>query len=177
MRQSRHHAQTFKPVTDMKIAAVATLTAASMLLGACAMLQSDDTVTPVDVEQVARSNYCGSPDAQTRANLFPDAASLRLWSAGRGVEMLPAGVPENAAYAVIEIGERRTGGYGLAISNRAELKRGVLTLTATFFDTPQGVLTQAITSPCLVVRLPGAGVRVVEVRDPAGELRASSIHQ
>lgn len=133
----------------------------------------------IEVAEVGRAVHCGGENRDVRVALLPDLASAKAWTAGRGI-VLP-GIEEgqllDAPYAVVELGYRDTGGYGVAVSRQAGLKDDVLVLKATFFEPGQGRWASSeASSPCAIVSLPPRQYRSLQLIDQAGALRASAGH-
>jgi len=126
----------------------------------------------IEVQEVARSLQCGTANSQPRVQLFAGPGSARAWAATRTVA-LPEVLAETP-HVVVELGQRASGGYGLAISRSAVLRGGLLILRGTFISPAPGrVVTQALTSPCVLVQLPPGRYSAIEVQDPAGAVRIS----
>lgn len=134
-----------------------------------------DRENRVQVEEVMNQTQCNAPGEQPGVQLLPDAAAVRNWEAARGVA-LTGGTPLPAGpYAVVDLGQRRTGGHGIAVSRQAGLKGGVLVLKATTFaPRADQAVTQALTSPCALVRLPRLGFDSLQVLDQSGRVLAST---
>ncbi len=79
----------------------------------------------------------------------------------------------------IFMGQRTTGGYGLALHDPAvTIADGVGTVVVRFEEPAPGMMvTQVLTSPCLLLRMPRGGLREVRVVDPAGTVRATAMVQ
>jgi hypothetical protein len=132
------------------------------------------TYTQLEVREVGRSLYCNTEAADTAAYLFADAAAVQAWQASRGLNLVAAGALADAPHALVEMGQRPTGGYGLAVSRAAVLRGELLILSATFISPgPDRMVSQALTSPCVLVRLPPGRYSTVEVQDQAGAARAT----
>lgn len=128
----------------------------------------------LEVREVARSLQCNSGAADSAAYLFADAAGVQAWQAQRALSLAAPEVLADTPYALIEMGQRPTGGYGLAVSRAAVLRGELLILSATFVSPgPDGYVSQALTSPCVLVRLPPGRYSSVEVQDQAGAVRAT----
>lgn len=133
----------------------------------------------VEVLEVSRGLDCGSADPETRIHRFASAEAYRSWAAARGLELPQTDELAPARYALIEVGQRRSGGYGLAVSRQADRRGDTLRLRGTFIEPgPDVMVTQALTAPCALVRLPvGEDAREearIELYDQAGALRATT---
>jgi hypothetical protein len=147
--------------------------AALLLAPAVAGCAALGPATALEALEAGRSPYCNTPDAEARAALLSDAAAVLAWQAGRGITLLDAGPAAPGPYALVEMGVRSTGGYDVTVSSDATLRGDVVMLRATFsVPAPGSLRTQALSSPCVLVRLPPGRYATVEVRDRAGALRA-----
>lgn len=130
---------------------------------------------PVEVVEVARAQVCTAEDEATRVTLFATPDAVAGWEQRTGISLQRAGGFDPGRYALVEMGQRHTGGYGVAASREARLSGDVLRLYVTFFSPGPGAMTtQMITSPCVLVRLPDGAYRTVEIYDQSGRLRAAS---
>jgi hypothetical protein len=129
--------------------------------------------TPIEVREAARSLYCNTPGNAVQVTLLPDAQAVRDWQAGRGVALAAADALARAPYALVEMGLRPTGGYGVTVAPAATLRDGRVVLQAAFSAPAPGSLrTQALSSPCVLVQLPPGPHAGVEVRDTSGAVLA-----
>lgn len=153
------------------------LASAALLVAGCAGLNLFPT-EPVEVDEIRRLAQCGAVGDATAVTLLDDEAALRDWQAARGVDLIgaaPGGLLPPGPFAVVDHGSRATGGYGLAISRRAERDGRRLLLTASFFSPGAGDAPLPVaSSPCVLVRLPPGLYDTVSVVDPAGKRRAQS---
>ncbi|EIT69554.1 MULTISPECIES: protease complex subunit PrcB family protein [Hydrocarboniphaga] len=128
----------------------------------------------VIVSEVDSDSYCNAPGEASALTLLADSAAVKAWEATRGVSLsgdveLPLG-----PYVVADLGQRNSGGYGIAVSRQAGLKDDILVLRATVFEpSPGAASTQAITSPCSLVRLPQMNFASLRLIDQSGKVRAS----
>lgn len=131
--------------------------------------------TDIEVREVARSLYCNTDGDGARATLLAGPQAVLDWQAGRSLALAGSESLAQGPYAIVEMGTRPTGGYGLAVARSAVLRDETVVLSATFVSpAPGSIRTQALSSPCVVVQLPPGRYAIVEVRDPTGEVRASS---
>jgi hypothetical protein len=156
----------------MKARAPLLLAAVAAALGACAGAPFGGGGTPVEVQEIGRSLYCNSATDQTTAAFLPDPPAVLDWQAARGITLAAADALVPATYVLVEMGTRPTGGYGIAVARGAELRGEALMLNATFIaPAPGAILTQAVSSPCALVRLPPGRYATVDVRDETGAVR------
>jgi hypothetical protein len=143
--------------------------AALLLAPALAACAAPASAPGLEVGEAGRSAYCNTPGEAARAALLPDAAAVLAWQAGRGIALLDAAAAGPGPYALVEMGLRSTGGYDVTVSPGATLRDGELVLQAAFSAPAPGSLrTQALSSPCVLLRLPPGRYATVEVRDRSG---------
>lgn len=131
--------------------------------------------TPIEVREVGRSLYCNGASEAPGVVLLADPQEVLDWQAARNITLAGSESLAHTAYAVVEMGTRPTGGYGIAVARSAELRDDRVVLSATFVSPPPGsIRTQALSSPCVLVQLPRGRYATVEVRDQTGAVRASS---
>ncbi len=116
-----------------------------------------------EVQQNARIKWFDHPD-RLRAILSPPMSSPgRLdWD------------PQTEGAVLILMGAKPTGGYRLApAAASAPVKDGVATIVVNWqAPAPDQFVTQAFTSPCLLLKLPKADIRQVVILDQDGVARA-----
>ncbi|BDG03794.1 protease complex subunit PrcB family protein [Anaeromyxobacter oryzae] len=80
------------------------------------------------------------------------------------------------AVIVVAMGERPTGGWAVELArNEAAVKDGVVLVQVSFRGPAKDALvTQALTRPCLAVKVPRDGIRAVKVADEKGAIVASA---
>lgn len=128
-----------------------------------------------EVLEVSRGLDCGSAQPETRIQRFASAEAYRSWAAARGLALPQTEALAPGSYALVEMGQRRSGGFGLAVSRQAERRGATLRLRATFIEPgPDAMVTQALTAPCVLVRLPEEADTTarIELYDQTGALRA-----
>ncbi|MFA5939280.1 MAG: protease complex subunit PrcB family protein [Sinimarinibacterium sp.] len=125
-----------------------------------------------EVIEVARAQLCGS---EAGVRVLDSAESVSEWLQSSGIPLRLDDPLDPGRYALIEMGQRSTGGHGLAVSREARQSGVVLKIYATFFSPAPGAMaTQMITSPCALVRLPDTEFSVIEIYDQSGVRRISS---
>ncbi len=149
-----------------------TLLVLAATLAGCCFVQ--ERPASIEVREVARGGYCNTPGEASRARLLSGAKAVAHWQALRGASLGADALAPDATFVIVEHGMRSTGGYGLLVSPAATLRGEVVVLRATFSGPPPGAMTtQALSSPCVLVQLPGGRYTGVEVQDAAGTLRAT----
>lgn len=127
-----------------------------------------------EVSELARSAQCNSASEAAAITRLPDLAAVLAWQQQRGVTLVSGELPQGP-FALVEMGQRATGGYGLAISRLAGRRGGTLILRATFIAPPaDAMVSQALTSPCVLVGLPPEAGTTLELLDQDGNVRARS---
>jgi len=146
--------------------------------GSSAKLVLPESSTPVPVVELHRSRLCGTQGEATQIRLFENAAELQASQAAQHPDWFKGPIPE-LEYALIELGERHTEGYDTLISSHAELRDGILKLTATFLTPPAAAPDEiqmqtagSINSPCLLIALPKLKLHGLVLLDPSGIERA-----
>jgi hypothetical protein len=128
---------------------------------------------------VRQAAQCGGEAEGPSARWIASEGALRaaLGSGGLfGAEELtpPVDFAKEGVLAVY-MGQRRTGGYRLVLHEpEVVVADRVATVVVRFEEPSPGMMvTQVLTSPCLLVRMTREGLREVRVVDPAGRLRAT----
>lgn len=128
----------------------------------------------LEVVERRRSPDCGTEGREARLRAFDSAAQFETWASARGLLLFGDPQLPEARYALVEMGQRATGGFGLAVSRQAVRRGATLVLSATFVaPAPGELVTQALTAPCVLVQLPEGPYSRLELRDQTGERRAS----
>jgi hypothetical protein len=111
----------------------------------------------VEVLEVARLQQCNSSGREPTLEMLAGPAAVVGWEQARGLQFTPKSAELlPGLYAVAEMGERNTGGYALLVSRKAAVKDDTLYLKATFLSpATAGMASQQLTSPCVLVALPG----------------------
>lgn len=127
------------------------------------------------VSEVSNESQCNAPDDRTTVQLLATPEAVQAWQAARGIDLLAGLTLPPGRYVAVDLGQRSSGGHGLAVSRQAGLKEGVLVLKATTFaPRADEMSTQAITSPCALVRLPAIDFQTLRLIDQTGKVRAST---
>ncbi len=151
--------------------------AAGALLSACSLsgwfVGKGDAIS---VTEVARAQLCTAESEESRVTLFRSAEEALAWQQRSGIDLKLTPDLKPGRYALIEMGQRHTAGYGIAVSREAREVGGNLQIYTTYFAPAADAMTaQMISSPCVVVRLPNALYGAVEVYDQDGQLRATGV--
>ncbi len=150
----------------------------ALLLGACGLRGWMSGSEATEVREVGRSQLCSAEGEEARVQIFDSPAAVIAWQERTGIRLAEFKDLEVGRHALIEMGRRHSGGYGLAVSREARVSGDRLMVYATFFAPAAGSMrAQMITSPCVLVYLPDGPYVGVEVYDQSGERRASSLEE
>jgi len=145
-------------------------------IGACA--GGAETPRALPMEVLYSSLQCGDV-AGPAVRPITDMAALRAAIApglimdepGRKDVVLPP--PGDATLLRVDMGERPTAGYALAVT-RAERNARRLVLHVEWEEpAPEAIVAQVVTSPCVIIRLPPVTIDEVQVMDRSGRARIS----
>ena len=140
--------------------------------------QPPTTGEPVSVTRLYADQYCRIRAPEVR--VIDDANGLAAFFAEQAGETRIDGpttptVDFAAAQAVlVALGRRATGGFDLALApdGATLFADGTLQLGLIFAEPEEGAMvTQALTSPCLLVQVPRAGVERIIVTDRDARVR------
>lgn len=150
---------------------------AALALAGCSSFRAEklfSSYANIEVREVGRSLQCNGAGQGPAVAILPDLQAVMAWQAARGVQLAPPESLLQAPHAVVEMGLKPTGGHGLAVARAAVLRGELLLLQATFVaPAPGAIVTQATSSPCVLVELPAGRYSSAEVKDQAGQIRAS----
>lgn len=89
-----------------------------------------------------------------------------------GGAALPQADWQHERLLVVSMGQRSSGGYGVALAEGHQRQGDTLTVAVEWREPAPGTLqTMALTEPCLVAALPASGYETVRVVDQAGRER------
>lgn len=127
------------------------------------------------VRESGHSLNCGTTDKQISVRLFMNKEEAKQWEASRNISLLKPG-GGSYLYALVDMGLQPSGGYGVLVSRKAEIRGDLLTLKATLLQPEQGQpVSMALTNPCALIVLPPGEYTQVEVRDQDGKLIATTV--
>lgn len=129
----------------------------------------------VEAVELGRAAFCNSQGRESALTLFTSTAQLQDWEASRGVKLTPiTGSLPQGLYAIVEVGERNTGGYAFVVSRQAARDSRTLYIKGTYLvPKTSGMATQAITSACSLVLLrTDANFDSAVLLDQANKVRA-----
>ena len=149
----------------------------AMAMAAC----SNDTMQISDkpLFVLHSSSQCATPTTEPSATWLNNHAAVadfyaRLDHQQIGLERrLPAIDFDEAGVLLIEMGRRTTGGYALALAEPSiELDGKTASITLNWQEpVPGSIVTQALSSPCLLIQVPRGEYTMIHLLDQSGKLR------
>ena len=133
----------------------------------------------IPVRILAQDVLCGGNRPTPSVTLVTDSDQLKrilIESKGRMLSQSPPtpAVDFNVAHVVfIQMGQRPTGGYGIELAEpHATLDDGEALIRLRWIEpAPGAIVTQIVTSPCLIVSLPKGAYESIAITDEGGNLR------
>lgn len=147
-----------------------------LALGGC--VGGSHAETRVSVESVAADTQCQRLEPGMAAFVATDQASLqRLNEAGSdSLRRAAATLSGERMLVLVSMGEQPTGGYALALADTvARVANGNAELKVRVVEPDEGaIVTQALTSPCLLLSVERDHVRSVTIVDADERILASA---
>lgn len=132
--------------------------------------------TLIPVEVLSSGSHCG-PQSRAAGAVWVDRPAdlpplLNHPSTARGFERIQWN-PETEGALWIYMGTQATGGFGLDLAAPTALvQKSVATVKVHWRrPAPDRFVTQALTSPCLLLKLPKAGLKTIQIVDQDGQPR------
>lgn len=153
------------------------LTLGSVVLMACTATPADGpAVRPIPLTVLDSSTHCTGPDQTARAEWIARPDETRRLP---GRPTLPTSRrqydwdPAVEGMLWISMGSRPTGGYRIELAApTAEVHGKTATVHVRWIEpAADSFVTQAVTSPCLLLKMPQAGIRRVLIKDQDDRLR------
>ena len=140
--------------------------------------------SPITVEVLYRDQQCNVLQAQTRWLDSPQAYQAlfeelrKTYVGGSGQQPPPVDFTQNGVL-LVAMGQKNTGGYAVDLAaSDAEISESILKLSVNWHEPKKGMMvTQALTSPCLLLKVPKARFERIEVKDQSGATRLSGTRQ
>jgi len=134
----------------------------------------------IHAKQLFAGSQCGNGDVAatwitTQEQLKHAYQSLQKGKIGGPTHTLPIIDFKRAGGLLIKMGQQRTGGYGVRLSDLpVTLKDKIVTLPVHWLEpTPGGIQIQVLTSPCVLIELPLNGYGQINVVDQAKSLKTT----
>lgn len=151
--------------------------AAMLMAAGCPEPRASETVREhtVAVARVLAWPVCGEPAGAGLVWMDSRDDLLRTMGHGRPVDPQTLARIDFDRFSVLGIfmGRRPTGGYRLALAGSGlRIQEGTAVLRVDWIEpAPDAMVTQMVTSPCLLVRIPRGDYRRIEVQDQRGMVR------
>ncbi|KPJ90936.1 MAG: hypothetical protein AMJ53_12645 [Gammaproteobacteria bacterium SG8_11] len=137
--------------------------------------------TSIAVEVLFRQQQCNLQQAQTRWIDSADAyrtlfQELNKSYLGGDAQQPPAVDFSQHGVILVAMGQKNTGGYVVDVANQPALLEGdVLKVSVQWREPKKGMMvTQVLTSPCMLLKIPVAPFGRIEIKDQNGTLRLSA---
>jgi len=148
-----------------------------LIPGCAAEVPSTDQVQTIPVKVLYYDSECGGPGAAAsavwiaRPEALPKMPRHTIGGPGSGTIRWDPAV-DGAVW--LQMGRQPTGGYGLTLPvPTARVVDGVAHVGIQWREpSPELIVPQVLTSPCMVFSLPRAGLRAVHIEDQNGTVRA-----
>lgn len=130
----------------------------------------------VNMLELRRALVCGTPTEAAVVRYFDSVEALTQWDSADTLQLGRLDLPTDKDFLLIEQGERKTGGYSLELNENADVDAdGVLSLTGEWLEPGQDrMVTQIITSLCVLVAIKPAEYTKVVISDKNGTFRAAT---
>lgn len=130
----------------------------------------------VELRELRRALVCGTPSEAAAVRFFDSAEALTQWDVDNTLQLGRIELPADQDFVLIEQGKRDTGGYSLELRGRGQVdEEGVLTLTGEWLEpAADRIVTQIITSLCVLVAVEPAAYTRVVLNDKNGTFRAAT---
>lgn len=129
-----------------------------------------------NVNIVDSAAYCGTTSQMSAVHYFASEAQLANWIGYRGIRGFDAGAAADGGVIVVEMGQRMTGGYSMnMLPDVTHIEDNTLYLGVAWAAPPEyAPISQAMTSPCMVVEPPPGDYDKVVVLDQLGNKRGAA---
>lgn len=121
--------------------------------------------------------YCGTTSQQAAVHYFATESALARWIDYRGIDEFGAGGAANGGAIVVEMGQRMTGGYKMKmLPDSTKVDNDTLYLGIAWEAPPEyAAISQAMTSPCVVIAPPAGDYDRVVVVDQLDNVRGTAV--
>ena len=133
----------------------------------------------IPVQILFMDALCGGNRPTPSLTLITDSDQLKRIFIASKTRMLGQSLPTpavdfNVEHVVrIQMGQRPTGGYGIELAEpHATLNDGEVLIRLRWIEpAPGAIVTQILTSPCLIVSLPKGAYKRIAITDKGGNVR------
>ena len=125
---------------------------------------------------VDRGVYCGTTSQHSAVHYFANEAEFASWIDYRGIREFKPKTARDDGVIVVEMGQRMTGGYEInLLPDQTHVEDDILYLGVSWTAPPHyAAISQAMTSPCLVIKPPQGQYSQVVVVDQLDNIRAKA---
>jgi hypothetical protein len=154
-------------------------TAALCLCGCTAAAPANQGVAKLPVETLWAANQSGYAAAQPQTLYVSDAERLNALARANPNRAATAMLGQRRvdwrreAVVWLYMGHKTSGGYGLRLASpEAIVSHGIAVITVHWREpSPGALVTQQLTSPCLVLKLPKGNYDKIEIKDEISRVR------
>lgn len=120
--------------------------------------------------------YCGTTSQQAAVHYFATQAELARWIDYRDIDEFDASAAANGGAIVVEMGQRMTGGYEMnMLPESTRIENNTLYLGIAWVAPPEyAAISQAMTSPCVVIAPPSGDYDRIVVVDQLDNVRGTA---
>ena len=151
------------------------LVSACLLVSGCVALNADEPPDrDIEVAVLSSAVHCGGPTEAPRADWISQPEASRLPSRST-LPPAPSYTwdPAVEGALLIHMGTRPTGGYSIELASpTAKVHKAVATILINWIEPePGSFVTQALTAPCLLLKIPRQGIEKIVIKDQHQQLR------
>jgi hypothetical protein len=142
-----------------------------LALGCSALIAGGHAVREVEIAVIGGGGMCGGPDQTAGAEWISQPGQMgRLPLKGNRDASAYPWDPSVEGLLLVHMGAQPTGGYGIEpAAPVATVHKAVATIRVNWIEPePGSMVTQAITAPCLLLKIPKAGIDRIVVTDQHG---------
>ena len=141
----------------------------------CGLMKTVPEPEDVRISEVRRSIHCGTEQRHAALSYVPTPEDWLGWQADRGLQIVSADKLPDGPLLLLEMGQRRTGGYFIEPKPDATIDRDRVMWLAGEWTRPgkDRMVTQMLTSPCVLLSIPPRDYRGFRIIDQNEELRSS----
>ncbi len=149
----------------------------------CTHAETPQASKPIDIQVMHERTHCGNAAEMPTALWIADRARLTRIFDRMNRRQIGGSAPEwaenfdfkNYGILFVHMGRQSTGGYALEyVPGHAHISGKTATVVLNWITPdPEAMVTQAITQPCIMLKLPKTGFTRIEIIDQHGRLKAA----
>lgn len=149
----------------------------------CARSEPAQHFAPLEVQVMAERPHCGQPAEMPNALWIAEKAHLKRIFDRVKRRQIGKSAPEwvesvdfkNYGILLVHMGRQPTGGYFLEyVPGHAHISQKTATIVLKWImPDPDAMVTQVITNPCMMLKMPKAGFDRIAILDQNGRLKAA----